>query len=316
LLAAHEAKPTRKIVGTENGPDRQVWLAMRDHPAYSGQFLWTGIDYLGEAGEAGGWPVFANGSGLVDRTAYPRARGYERESWWLETPNIHAARRVAPGEKLNVDPGYEAAPKRFQQTVYADWTPANTGPHEESVEVYTNCEEADLLLNGVSLGRQKLHADASPIVYKVPYAAGTLVAIGLNGGKEASRDELRTAGKAVAVELKAEHATVTSAASDLVFVTATLRDENGTLVPESGTQLRFAVSGPGAIVAVDNANNADHDPFQASARKTFQGRAVVLVRATAADGKISVSAGSTGLKDGTAELVAAPVAAATVVRTF
>ena len=316
LLAAHEAKPTRKIMGTENGPDRQIWLAMRDHPAYSGQFLWTGIDYLGEAGEAGGWPIFANGSGLLDRIAYPRSRGYERESWWLTTPNIHAARRVAAGEKLNVDPGYEAAPKRFQQSVYADWTPANTGSHDENVEVYTNCEEADLLLNGVSLGKQKLHADASPIAYKVPYAAGTLVAIGYNDGKEVSRNELRTAGKAVSVRLTAEHPTVSSAQSDLVFVTATLRDANGTVVPESGTQLSFAVTGPGTIVATDNANNADHDPFNAPARKTFQGRAVMLVRATATTGTITLTATSPGLTTGTTAVTAVAPATPTYQRTF
>src|SRR6185295_13882116 len=57
ILAAHEAKPTRKILGTENGHDRDIWLALRDHPAYSGQFLWTGIDYLGEAREGGDWPL-------------------------------------------------------------------------------------------------------------------------------------------------------------------------------------------------------------------------------------------------------------------
>ncbi len=316
LLAAHDAKPTRKIVGTENGPDRAIWLAMRDHPAYSGQFLWTGVDYLGEAGEAGGWPVFANGSGLVDRTAYPRARGYERESWWLTTPNIHAARRVAQGEKLNVDPGYEAAPKRFQQSVYADWSPANMGPHDEAVEVYTNCEEAELMLNGVSLGRQKLHADASPIVYKVPFAAGTLVAVGYNGGKEVSRDELRTAGKAVSLQLTAERATVTSAWSDLVFVTATLRDENGTLVPESGTQLHFTISGPGVLVAVDNANNADHDAFNIPARKTFQGRAVLMVRATGSEGLITLTANASGLKAGTTTLTAVAAKAQSATRSF
>ncbi len=316
LLAAHTQKPTRKIIGTENGPDRAVWLAMRDNAAYSGQFLWTGIDYLGEAGEAGGWPTFANGSGLLDRTGYPRARGYERESWWLEAPNVHVARRVAPGEKLNVDPGYEAAPKRFQQTVYPDWTPADTAPHDENVEVYTDCEEVELRLNGTSLGRQKLHADASPLQWKVAYAPGTLTAVGYNSGVEAGRDELRTAGKAVSVELTAERTIVTSAWNDVVFVVATLRDANGTLVPESGTQLQFSLSGPGVIVAVDNANNADHDPFQATARKTFQGRAVALVRATANDGLIQVGVSSSGLIAGSAKIQGMPARAASSVRSF
>ena len=66
ILAAHAQKPTRKIIGTENTHDRNAWLALRDHPEYAGQFLWSGIDYLGEARA---WPMVAAGSGLLDRTA-------------------------------------------------------------------------------------------------------------------------------------------------------------------------------------------------------------------------------------------------------
>ena len=95
IVAAHEEKPTRKIVGTENAKAVKVWLAMRDNAPYSGQFLWAGIDYLGESRH---WPVIGAASGLFDRTGQARPRGLERASWWSEKPVAFIARRV-PGTR-------------------------------------------------------------------------------------------------------------------------------------------------------------------------------------------------------------------------
>ena len=108
ILKAHADKPTRSIVGTENTHDRNQWVAMRDHPEYSGQFLWSGIDYLGEAGR---WPSIGSGSGLLLTTALPRARAYERQSWWSSTPMVRIARRVAIAQKSRTGPG-DGGPKR------------------------------------------------------------------------------------------------------------------------------------------------------------------------------------------------------------
>lgn len=192
ILAAHAQKPTRKIIGTENTHDRNQWLAMRDHPEYSGQFLWVGADYLGESG---GWPRIGNGAGLLDRTGYPHPRAFEREAWWRSEPNVHVVRRVSPTERGAVDPGSEAVAPRFRESLFHDWTPEAQGEHTETVEVYTNAEEADLELNGRSLGRQRLHAEASPLTWKVPYAPGTVTALAYAGGKIVARDVLHTAGK-------------------------------------------------------------------------------------------------------------------------
>ena len=92
ILAAHDQKPTRKILGTENTHDRNQWLAVRDHAPYAGQFLWTGIDYLGESRR---WPVIGHGSGLLDRTGGFGPLGRERESWWSAAPMVAIARRTA-----------------------------------------------------------------------------------------------------------------------------------------------------------------------------------------------------------------------------
>ena len=93
LLAAHGAKPDRKIIGTENHQDLQTWLALRDHRAFSGEFLWTGVDYLGESI---GWPMIAHESGLFDRTLLARPAAFQRMSWWTTGPMVRIARVLPP----------------------------------------------------------------------------------------------------------------------------------------------------------------------------------------------------------------------------
>jgi len=150
ILAAHNQKPTRKILGTENTHDRNQWVAMRDHAPYAGQFLWTGIDYLGESRR---WPVVGHASGLLDRTARIRPIGLERGSWWEEQPMVAMARRVANDDVMPTDPGY-AQEERHTQVLFSDWSPRNTAAHDEQVEVYSNCKEVELFLNGQSLGKK------------------------------------------------------------------------------------------------------------------------------------------------------------------
>lgn len=159
ILAAHHQIPSRKIIGTENGHSREAWLALRDNPPYAGQFIWSGADYLGEAHV---WPYIANSSGLLDRTDLPHADGLQRQSWWSTTPMVRIVRRVAPSAAGPTDPGEGTDPRRPRQILFADWTPTNLSPHTEDVEVYSNAEQVDLLLNGRSLGAQAIHADASP----------------------------------------------------------------------------------------------------------------------------------------------------------
>ncbi len=239
ILAAHAQKPTRKIIGTENTHDRNQWVAMRDHPEYSGQFLWSGIDYLGESRS---WPTIGSGSGLLLTTALPHGRAFERQSWWTTTPMVAIVRRTSLQRTAPVDPGYAnatttdqaaapavasapaaasatpgaaAAPPgspgaaagppvdptvRFSEPLLADWTPRDLGPHTETVEVYTNAEEVELFLNGKSVGTDKLHPDASAITFKVPFEPGTLKAVAKSHGRVVATEELKTAGKPARIE--------------------------------------------------------------------------------------------------------------------
>ena len=330
ILAAHAQKPTRSIIGTENGPDRGQWIAMRDHPELSGEFLWTGIDYLGEAGH---WPTIGSGSGLLLSTSLPRGRAFERQSWWSSAPMVAIVRRVQAARQAPIDPGYAnstttnqaAAPDklnksrpaatppdptlRFAQPLLNDWSPSDRSPHIENVEIYTNAQEVELFLNGKSLGTQKLHPDASPITYKVPYSQGELKAIARTSGTIVATDILRTAGKPARILFTADTPDVplTAAWNDIRYVTATLSDAAGTRIPDSTTVLHFATTGPGSILAVDNGNMLDHEPFQATQRTLYDGSAVAILRATASRGRIKVTAGANGVPSASLTLKVAPI---------
>jgi beta-galactosidase len=140
-----------------------MWLALRDKPYMSGQFLWTGYDYLGEAN----WPRIANGSGLFDKTGEQKPNGYQRESWWSDKPMVYVTRRenTATGTVWN-----------------SDWTPDDPDIYTQAdLQVFSNCDEVELFLNGKSMGTKGRTADnASPRTWTIPFEKGTLKAVAKN----------------------------------------------------------------------------------------------------------------------------------------
>jgi beta-galactosidase len=304
ILAAHSAKPSRKILGTENQQGPEVWRALRDNPPYAGQFLWAGIDYLGESRR---WPTISSASGLLDRTGAVKPQGYQRQSWWSGKPMVRMTRRVAAELAGPVDPGYEAAARRRLRTLYADWTPANTAAHEEDVEVYSNCEEVELYLNGKSLGIKSLPADASPRNWRVPFEPGAIRAVGRNGGREEAAHELRTAGPAAAIVLASDRGALSTGWDDVAYVTATVVDAKGVAVPNAAAKIAFEVSGPGVLVAVDNADASSVEPFQAAERTVFDGQCIAILRASAPRGTIALKAAAAGLAAGSIRIEATGV---------
>ena len=301
ILAAYHQKPTRKILGTENTHVREQWLALRDNPPYAGQFLWTGIDYLGESP---GWPMVAENFGLLDRTSTPRPRAFQRLSWWGEVPTVYAARRVAHTPAPPTDPGYGL--DRHPQVLFGDWTPSDLEPHDETVEVYSNAEQVELFLNGRSLGSKPRPSDDAPRNWKVPFEPGTLRAVGTKGGRVVATHELRTAGKPARVLLSVDKPRLAHAWDDVVHVEALVVDAHGVVVPSASDLITFSASGAGGVVAVDSGDNASHEPFQASRRRAYQGRCFAMLKATAPRGRISVTATAAGLAPGTASVEAVP----------
>ena len=301
ILAANLQVPTRKILGTENQHDRLAWVAMRDHAPYSGQFIWTGIDYLGESRN---WPVIGHQSGLLDRTGRMRSLARERQSWWQDSPVVHIARRIAANDMMPTDPGY-GGEERHRLVLFSDWTPRQTEPQTQTVEAFSNCEEVELFLNGKSLGTQPIHPDAMPRVWKIDFVSGELKAVARNGGKIVASQTLRTAGSPASIQLTSQKTRIGGSWDDVAIVRATVVDSNGIPVPRAENLFSFEVHGPGIIAAVDNGDNESLESFHGHERKAFLGECVAYVKSNGKDEKpITVSASANGLKTGTLELVA------------
>jgi beta-galactosidase len=288
LVAAHEAKPARKVIGTENTHVLSAWLALRDKPYMAGQFLWTGFDYLGE----GDWPEIANGQGLFDRTGGWRPVAYQRQSWWSAQPMVRVVRKE---ENAGAGPWV------------ANWTPTDVDTYDDAkVQVYSNCEEVELFLNGKSLGAKAKPADDSPRAWDVTFAKGSLRAVARNKGQEVATDELKTAGAPARIVLSTDRPRLANDWDDVAYLTARVVDANGVLCPNTDQQITFSASGVGAVVAVDNGNITSHELYQAQARQVYQGQCIAIVKATAPAGKITLSAAAPGLTPGTLTLDAAP----------
>ena len=209
---------------------------------------------------------------------------------------VYITRRVAPTPLAPTDPGYgTVAQERRPQVLLSDWTPRDREAHEENVEVYSNCEQVELFLNGKPLGVKARPNDDSPRSWKVPFAPGTLKAVGMSNSKALATYELRTAGKPAKILLTTDRSSLAPAWDDVAFVEAVVVDENGVVVPGANDLITFKVAGRGAVVAVDSADNNSHEPFQATERRAYQGRCFAILKASAPSGRITLTATASGL---------------------
>jgi beta-galactosidase len=302
LLAAHETKPTRKIIGTENGHELPAWLAVRDNPEYAGEFIWSGIDYLGESRT---WPIIANPSGLLDRTSIPHPDGYIFQSWWSDKPTLYLARRVAPTPPRPTDPGYETTPvpRKRTKTLLADWNPKTISPHLESIEVYSNCDEVELFLNKKSLGSKSLSSDLSPRTWSVEYTPGELVAVGKNKNVAVYTTALVTQLKPASIKLSAIYPKRVQGWDNIICIMAEVVDGNGTLNTNASNLIKFTSNIPASIVAVDSGDNASHESFYLAKRKAYEGRCVAYVRLDSTKQKVIVTASAEGLSSTQLEMI-------------
>jgi len=216
---------------------------------------------------------------------------------------VYLARRTAPNTAAPTDPGYDPNEQKRTQVVFEDWTPKNLGPHQENVEVYSNCDEVELFLNSRSLGKKAKPANDSPRNWMVDFEQGTIRAVctrfslsqtGMNSSLPFF--ELKTAGEPAAIELSVDKSKLSNDWNDVVFVTAIVVDANGVPVLDADNLVRFDAKGTGFIAAVDSADNTDHDPFQSTQRKAYQGRCVAYIKTDKASGAITVAATAGPLK--------------------
>ena len=275
LKAYHDAHPEKAIIGTENTHDVQSWLMLRDDPSLCGQFLWAGIDYLGEAA----WPQVMWSTSLLDVTGGVKPAGLQRASWWLSYPYVAFARH---------------ADNNGAGPLISDWTPADMDTYDQAViEVYSNCQEVELLLNGESLGRQSMPNNARPALFTVNYNPGKLEIVGYNNGAEATRCFARTAGEPARIDMvriSGNPVEFDSEFDSVEILSIQITDKDYIVCPNSDRKLRLGITGA-EILAVDNADVLAHDTSHKSLEfSTYQGRMVVYIRRTSANGKVTVTA--------------------------
>jgi beta-galactosidase len=285
LVAAHTSHPTRKVIGTENGHTMTAWLALRDNPFMAGQFLWTGFDYMGEAD----WPALVNGQGLYDKTGGTRNLTFQRQSWWSDKPMVYMMRK-----ELNAGEG----------AWVSDWTPTDIDTYDDArIQVFSNCDEVELILNGKSHGiKPRPEDNASSRTWQLSFEKGTVRVEGRNNGQVVATQELRTAGPPAKILLVADKSAITDSWDDLSYIRATVVDENGTPCPSADNQLAFSVSGPGVLAGLDNADLSSTESFLATKRFAWKGVVTAIIKAKNASGKITVTATSEKLKPGSIDI--------------
>ncbi|MES5817499.1 glycoside hydrolase family 2 TIM barrel-domain containing protein [Streptomyces sp. RG80] len=291
----------------------------RDRKWFTGQFLWSGIDYIGEPTPYDVFPVKASFFGAVDTAGFPKDMYHLFRSQWTDEPMVHLLPMT--------------------------WNHARG----DTVEVwaYSNVAAVELFLNGKSLGTRefdtKKTVDGRPyletteatgddktftdgpypgsytspngsagklhLTWKVPFAPGELKAVARRGGKVVATDVLRTAGPARAVRLSADRKSVAADGRSLVFVTADIVDARGVVVPDAENLISFEVKG-GSLAGLDNGREESAERYQASTRTAFHGKALAIVRSGAEPGALKVTARAEGLRGDTVTVRAKPARSA------
>jgi beta-galactosidase len=294
------------VPGWAQTPDEEFAMLDRNR-AFLGEFVWTGFDYLGEPTpynsdvtnllnfsdpaqrdamkkqieELGRLKVPSASSyfGIVDLCGFKKDRFYAYQARWrLDLPMAH---------------------------IFPHWNWPERVGQVTPVHVYTSGDEAELFLNGKSLGRKK----KGPLEYRlrwddVVYAPGELRVVAYRDGKSWATDTVKTTGAAARLLVQADRSPVAANGQDLAFVTVTVADSVGLLVPRTHNLVKFSIAGPGEIIAVGNGDAASHEPFQASQRRAFNGLCLAIVRTKPGQpGKITLTAASEGLQSGQVEIL-------------
>ena len=244
------------------------------YPFLSGMFIWSGIDYLGEPTPYE-WPARSSYFGVVDLAGFPKDPYYLYQSEWTRTPMLH----LLP---------------------HWNWTTGDT----IDVWAYTNQEEVELFLNGVSQGVRRKQGESRHLVWRVPFTAGALRAVARTAGEVVLTREIQTAGRAAGVVLTPDRPTIRADGNDLSFVTVTVVDDKGIPVPNAEPVVRLRLEGDGIIAGVDNGDEVDHERFQRDSVRLFAGRAVVIVRASRQTGRLTLNGTSDGLKPAAVRITA------------
>lgn len=239
----------------------QTWKIIKKHDYMSGLFVWTGFDYLGEPTPYP-WPARSSYFGIIDLAGFPKDVYYMYQSEWTTKPVLH---------------------------LFPHWSFRTAGQLVDIWAYYNNADEAELFLNGKSLGIRKKGAEDLHVMWRVPFQPGTLKIVSRKNGKTVLTRQVSTAGKPARIELLADRKVLKADGKDLSFVTVRILDKNGNLVPDSDLLLNFTISGTGALEATDNGYQADTTSFSSPDRKCWKGMALGIVKSYQKKGNITLT---------------------------
>jgi beta-galactosidase len=304
----HLLYPERLMYGSETFPMLawENWELVKRLKFVLGDFVWTGMDYIGESGightrlvgENTGspsflkpWPWYISWCGDIDITGNQKPQSYYRDILWGESKlEIMVSRPVPEGMR--------------SETSYWGWHDElphwNWEGHEGKpikVKVYTAYPEVRLELNGEVIGSSILDSlDRYVAEFTLPYAAGELKAIGIQEGAEAESLSMTTTGEASQLQLAPEMEEVPAEKNSLIFIPVSVLDEDGLVVPTDASELKITVLGPATLLAAGNADPELQGSFTDDVFRLFRGRALAILRSTGKPGNIVVEVKSRELK--------------------
>jgi beta-galactosidase len=207
------------------------WSFFDPRPWLSGGFIWTGFDYRGEPTPYG-WPCINSHFGILDLCGFRKDNSWYYQAWWTDKPVLH---------------------------LLPHWNWPGREGREMDVRALSNCEEVELFLNGLSLGKQTMKKD-SELKWKVKYTPGTLSAKGYKNGQLVAETKVETTGAPAAVQLTPDRSTLNADGEDVSVFTVAVTDAQGRVVPVAADLIHFELSGPGKMLGVGNGDPSCHEP--------------------------------------------------------
>lgn len=323
----HPNYPERVMFASEymTPQSLQNWQKVESLPYVIGNFSWTVMDYLGEAGtgvprltdanpsgkrgfpgaeimqffDQNSWPMVINFQGDIDLIGNPKpAYSYERVVWRDQKMGLFVHRPIPAGKKeINSPWGFP--------DLLPSWNWEGHEGEKLQVVVYTRSKLVKLELNGKPVGEQAVDDSQSiTATFEVPYEPGTLVARCYDNGTETASDTLKTLGKPAAVRLTADRTTIRADRNDLSYVMVEIVDAEGNVLPNADDILvKFSLTGNGEIAGVGNGYHSDLSSFKLPQRKTWQGRCLAIVRPKGDPGTIGLKASADGIGTSGIEIV-------------
>jgi beta-galactosidase len=313
----HAHYPRRVFFGTESFPKdlAKTWALTEKTPWLIGDFVWTAMDYLGEAGIGGstvvtekaaasplasmsGWPWINAFCGDIDLIGQQKAQSFVRDVVWGISPMELLVRRpvtLGMAEVVRVWGWHDEQ---------RSWTWPGSEGQNLAVCVYTLGDRVELHLNGRKLDVESAVAENLPLFeFNVGYEPGELEAVAFRKGTEIARQQLRTVGPAASIRVTPEHPIAHATCADVHFLSVEIIDADGRVVPDATQDIKITVSGPATLLGFGSANPIASGSFQSSRTQTWNGRALVILRGTGRTGPVNVEVRAEGLREGNATMM-------------